>query len=124
MKKLVEIIFLLLISQFSYAGESEVSFVVTSDCVTSIEVKKSIYTESWDLVTSLNEEAANNLFKLSSNNIGNKLTMYDGNNFVVISAIVREPLPSSFATSGIESEEEALKIKKSILESKGKCGVK
>ena len=113
-----------MISQASYSGERDVAFVITSDCVSSVEVKKSKYIEGWDLAISLNKEAANKLFSLSSNNIGNMLTMYDGNNTVVISAVIIEPLPPSFASSGIESKEKALKAKKSILASTGKCGVK
>ncbi|MEW8018637.1 MAG: hypothetical protein AB2786_15650 [Candidatus Thiodiazotropha endolucinida] len=124
MKRFVEILILLLISQASYSEERDVAFVITSDCVSSIEVKESKYIEGWDLAISLNEAAASKLYKLSSNNINNKLTIYDGNNAVVISAVMREPLPSSFVTSGIESKGMALKSKQSILESKGKCVAK
>ena len=124
MKRLVEIIFLLVISQASYSEERNVAFVITSDCVSSVEVKKSEYVEGWDLAISLNKETANKLFNLSSKNIGNMLTVYDGNNSVVISAVVMEPLPPSFVSSGIETKEKALKSKQSILQSTGKCGVK
>ncbi len=124
MKRLVEIIFLLFIAQVSYAEEHDVAFVITSDCINSVEVHKSKYINAWDLAISLNTEAANELFNLSKNNVGNMLTIYDGNNAVVISAVVREPLPSAFVSSGIESKEKAIKSKESIMKSSGKCGVK
>jgi preprotein translocase subunit SecD len=123
-KIIVKFFLFFLISSNTYAGEKGAHFIITADCVTSIEVKKSRFAGVWNLEISIDEDAAKKLYSLSSKNIGKKITTLDGNNIVVYEAVVMEPISKIFKISGIASEEMARKSKKSILESTGKCGEK
>lgn len=124
MKKIIPFLLFFLVSGASYAKESGVKFTITSDCVISVEVNKSRLLDAWVVEISLNEVAGNKLFNVSSKNISKKLTLVDGNNHIVSEAVVRGVFSSVFAVSGIESEKEALRLKKSLFASTGECGEK
>ena len=124
MKRVISFLLFFLVSGPAYTAEGGAKFTITSDCVTSIEVKKSRFVDAWDVEITLNEAAGKQLFNVSSKNISRKLTMLDGNNHVVHEAIVRGAFSSTFVISGVESEKEALRAKESVLKSTGECGEK
>ena len=104
------------------AEEKGAKFIITSDCVISVEVKKSRVSDTLDVVFSLNEDAGKKLLDLSKRYISRKLTILDGNNRIISEAIVYGVFSSVFMVSGIQSEKAALRISKSVMASTGECG--
>lgn len=125
MKPILQILFAVLISASVSAADFP-KYVITSDCISSVEVMASKYVPGWDLVIKLKDIEAKNLYEFSKENIDERVFLIDGNdnNIIRNGAVIREPLPSPFHVSGIETQEEAIDARKTILSSVGDCGVK
>jgi hypothetical protein len=125
MKRYIGALLLGFLSHMAYSQEHVATFMMTSECVSSVEVKASNYFPGWDLKITLQDVAASDLHEFSSDRMGKKILLIDGNGNQVLrgGAVVREPLPSPFVISGIQTEEEATKARIGILSSSGPCGV-
>jgi len=79
----------------------------------------------WDLVITLKESTAVKLRGFSSEQIGRKMLLVDGygKEILIGGAVVKEPLPSPFVISGIQTEEDTIKARDRIISSSGACGV-
>jgi hypothetical protein len=125
MKQYISALLLGFLSPIAYSQEYVATFIITSECVSSVEVKASNHVPGWDLKITLKDGAARDLHEFSSDRIGKRILLIDGNGAEILrgGAIVREPLPSPFVISGIQAEEEAIKARNGILSSSGPCGV-
>jgi len=127
MNKLLTIISIFILSQSACFANETPDYVVSSDCVTSIEIQPSkYYNPGWSLVIYLNETTANQLLSYSKDNIGLKVRFVNGNGKEIIKddVVIRSEISSPFLLSGLMTEQEAENAKKSISSSKGQCGIK
>jgi len=101
-------------------------YVITSECITSIEVHETKYPIGWGLLIKLNESAAEEMLRFSKKYIGKKVRIVDGNekNIIKNGLTMQSYLSSSFQVVGLSSQKEAINAKKSISETTGKCGEK
>ena len=101
-------------------------YVISSECITSIEVQEMKHTTEWALLIKLNDSSANQMLSFSKKYIGKKVRMIDGQEKRIIKNDIRilSYLSSPFQITGLSSEEEAINAKMSILKTDGKCGEK
>jgi hypothetical protein len=125
--KTILTIFLALLSISSICiGASIPRYVITSECITSIEVHETKYPVGWALIIELNESAAEEMLSFSKKYIGKKVRIVDGKekNIIKNGVTMQSYLSSSFQVAGLSSQKEAINAKMSILGTSGKCGEK
>ena len=120
------LLFLLLMQshQVAFAENSIPTYRITSNCIVSIEVKKSEFIPAWEVNVNLNSSAANSLHQFSLENLKTPIRLIDGNNKNITKdhIIIQTPLSTRFQIAGLEVHKEAINVKKSIMSSKGTCG--
>ena len=126
MKTLFRIILLISFSQSAFGNTDVPVFIVTSNCVQSIEVKDSNIGLGWTLIVNLDDDAAKSLLTFSNEHLKEQARITDGAGNRVIKNDVRiqTSISTPFLVSGLNSQKEAQDAKKRILSTKGKCGVK
>ena len=105
-------------------GSAVPRFVITSNCISSIEVKESGYIPGWTLIVNLDNDAANDLLAFSKKYLKAQVRIIDGEGKRIIEndIVIQTPLSTTFHVMALESKNEALNSKKSILSTMGKCG--
>ena len=123
MKTLFSLIIIIYSCQVALAETDTPVFTITSDCILSIEVKKSDYIPGWVLNINLNSPAAKSLHVFSLENLKTPIRLIDGhgNNIIKNSIIIQTPLSTPFQVAALDSYEIAISAKKTILSSKGTC---
>ena len=127
------ILSLTFIANTAFANDraSHVTYVISSDCISGIEVIKDKYIEDkyvddWAMVILLNDDESKKLFVFSKDNLNKRIFMVDGNGKSLMEngVYIREPISSRFQLSGFESEEKATLERARLLSSNGACGEK
>ena len=99
----------------------KVKYRLTSECVLSAETQKSEIGPYWEIFIELQSEEAEKLQIFSENNIHKLLNVVDGNGSSLIEARIMEKLSSIFVVTA-DSENQAIKIRETLLNVPGKCG--
>ena len=96
-------------------------FIITSDCVEKVEVKKDILNQ-WNVFIFLKQVAAKNMNTFSRNYLKKPITYVNGAGVELITVFGVEPVSDKVAIAG--NVKNAHEIKESIMSSIGVCGEK
>lgn len=122
MKILATILLLLFYAGTALPSEqSPPVFKISSDCIVEMQVERNRYTDMWGVAITLNTDAAQKLFTLSSNHIKKLISIANGNGEVISTAVVMEPISTRVAI--VLEKPKAEEIRNKIVSSRGECGV-
>ena len=128
MSKVIIIILALIINSSANADAESPVFVITSECITSVNIEESDFLpeSGWRLIVNINVVAAAKLHAFSENNLGKKARIVDGvgNNLIAGGALIMSRISTPIAISGFKSKDKAESSKKSVLSTQGECGEK
>jgi len=124
----MKILFLILISlsQSVYASTEVPAYVISSDCVLSVEVNDSISNTGWTVIVNINESAAESLLIFSKKHLKKQVRFIDGegNKISNRDVMLQTPVSKSIHLTGLKSRREANAAKNSILSTKVACGAR
>ncbi len=115
-----------MLSQSIYANTNIPTYIITSNCVISIEVSDSKFNTGWTAIINIDNFAAESLLVFSKKHLKKQVRFIDGKGNKISSRdiMLQTPISKSIYLTGLKSRTEALIVKSSILSTKGLCGAK